>query len=112
MSLRAGRSGTAGAAWYRFSGDHMSIRGMTPDRNVLVQFAAAALLACAAAAVQAAAPMLKTQAPGYYRLMVGDFEITALSDGTTMLPVKDLLINATPEEITHALARVYLESPV
>jgi len=31
----------------------------------------------------AAAPMVKTPAPGFYRRMVGDFEITALSDGTS-----------------------------
>ena len=30
----------------------------------------------------AAAPMAKTMAPGFYRMMLGDFEITALSDGT------------------------------
>jgi glyoxylase-like metal-dependent hydrolase (beta-lactamase superfamily II) len=61
---------------------------------------------------EAAAPIVKTQAPGYYRQMVGDIEVTALSDGTAMLPVKDLLVNATPAEITHALARAYLASPV
>ena len=41
----------------------------------------------AMAPTRAAAPMLKTQAPGYYRFMLGDFEITALSDGTLALPV-------------------------
>ena len=29
----------------------------------------------------AAAPMAKTQAPGFYRMMLGDFEVTAISDG-------------------------------
>ncbi len=84
---------------------------MNHNRSVCLQWAAA-LLACATMVVQAAAPMLKNQAPGYYRLMVGDFEITALSDGTTMMPVKDLLLNATPEEITQSLASAYLDSPV
>ena len=37
-------------------------------------------LPCAAAF--AAAPQVKTQAPGFYRLMIGDFEVTALLDGT------------------------------
>ena len=51
------------------------------------KFAALGLaLALAAAGVQAAAPQVKTQAPGYYRLMLGDFEVTALSDGTVDLP--------------------------
>ena len=78
----------------------------------MAQFAAAVLLTCCIAQAQAAAPIVKTQAPGYYRQMVGDIEVTALSDGTAMLPVKDLLVNASPEEITHALARAYLASPV
>ena len=39
----------------------------------------------------AAAPMVKTSAPGYFRMMLGDFEITALSDGTVNLPVDKLL---------------------
>ncbi|RIX71958.1 MBL fold metallo-hydrolase [Acidovorax cavernicola] len=39
----------------------------------------------------AAAPMVKTQAPGFHRLMIGSFEVTALSDGTTDLPAETLL---------------------
>ena len=30
----------------------------------------------------ASAPIVKKSAPGYYRIMLGDFEVTALSDGT------------------------------
>jgi glyoxylase-like metal-dependent hydrolase (beta-lactamase superfamily II) len=89
----------------------MSDRQLTRRGLIVAQCAAAALLACCLATAQAAAPIVKTQAPGYYRQMVGDIEVTALSDGTAMLPVKDLLVNASPEEITHALARAYLSSP-
>jgi len=39
----------------------------------------------------AAAPMVKKQAPAFYRLMVGDFEVTVLSDGSNMLPATKLL---------------------
>jgi len=39
-------------------------------------------------------------APGYYRMMLGDFEITALSDGTVALPVNTLLTNTTPAKST------------
>jgi glyoxylase-like metal-dependent hydrolase (beta-lactamase superfamily II) len=60
----------------------------------------------------AAAPIVKTAAPGYYRMMLGDFEVTALSDGTFAMPVLDLLINTTPEQVKQALAKVYLTSPV
>ena len=42
---------------------------------------------CASPAVMAEAPQVKTQAPGFHRVMLGDFEITALSDGTVKLPV-------------------------
>ncbi|MGM4985596.1 MBL fold metallo-hydrolase [Rhizobium sp. 11_C7_N12_5] len=35
----------------------------------------------------AAAPQVGTQAPGFYRMMLGNFEITALSDGTHPFPV-------------------------
>lgn len=39
----------------------------------------------------AGGPQLKGQAPGWYRLQLGDFEITALSDGSIDLPVDKLL---------------------
>ena len=60
----------------------------------------------------AAAPMVKKSAPAYYRIMLGDFEVTVLSDGTVPLPVDKLLTNTTPEKVTAALARYYLKSPL
>jgi glyoxylase-like metal-dependent hydrolase (beta-lactamase superfamily II) len=60
----------------------------------------------------AAAPMVRTQAPGYYRMMLGDFEITALSDGTADLPVAKLLTHAGPNEVARALARSFESSPL
>ena len=60
----------------------------------------------------AAAPQVKTQAPGYYRLILGDFEITALSDGTVKLPVGKLLGNTTPEKVASALSQNFLEDPL
>ena len=48
---------------------------------------ALALGAFTVAAAHAAAPQVKTQAPGFYRMMLGDFEVTALSDGTVTLTV-------------------------
>ncbi len=60
----------------------------------------------------AAAPMVKTSAPGFYRVMLGDFEITALSDGTVALPMNKLLTNTTPAAVDKALSRSYLSSPV
>ena len=59
----------------------------------------------------AAAPMVKVSAPGYYRMMLGDFEVTAISDGTVVLPVHQLLKQA-PEKTQEALAKVALKSPL
>ena len=60
----------------------------------------------------AGAPMVKTQAPGFYRLMLGDFEITALSDGTSPLELDKVLTNIKPAQLKAALARSYLQAPV
>ena len=60
----------------------------------------------------AAAPMAKTSAPGFYRMMLGDFEVTALSDGTVDLPVDKLLTNTTPATVKSALAKSFLTVPL
>ena len=60
----------------------------------------------------AAAPLAKTQAPGYYRMMLGDFEVTALSDGTVPLAVDTLLTNTSPVKVKRALDRWFLKEPV
>ncbi len=73
-------------------------------RSVYKFAATAALLGFAASSAFATGPMAKTQAPGYYRLMVGEFEVTAISDGTVKLPVKDLL-NQPPAKTIAALKR-------
>ncbi len=63
-------------------------------------------------AALAAAPLAKTQPPGYYRMTLGDFEVTALSDGTVALPVSTLLTRTTPAQVKKALERWYLRDPV
>ena len=75
-------------------------------------FALAFAISSSAPTAFAAAPMVKTQAPGYYRMMLGDFELTALSDGTVKLPVKDLLTNTTPGKVDAALKRAFIAHPV
>ena len=60
----------------------------------------------------AVAPQVKTQAPGFYRVMLGDFEVTALSDGTVALPVDKLLTGTTPAKTTKTLARNFLKAPL
>lgn len=70
------------------------------------------VLALTATGAWAAAPQVKTQAPGYYRLMLGDFEITALNDGTLDLPVDQLMDKAKPGTVVKALQQAYLKPPV
>ena len=69
-------------------------------------------LLLAAGISAAAAPQVKGQAPGWYRMMVGDIEVTALSDGTVALPVDKLLTNTSPAKVQAALSRAYLKAPV
>lgn len=54
--------------------------------------------------------MVNTQVPGYYRLMLGQFEITALYDGTIEMDPK-LLHNTPVQEIQGLLVRDYLHGP-
>ena len=41
-----------------------------------------------------AAAQVRAQAPGFYRMMLGDFEITALLDGTHPFPAAEVLTKA------------------
>ena len=75
-------------------------------------FAGVFLLLAPVSLAVAAAPQLKTSAPGYYRMMLGDFEVTALSDGTVDLHMEQLLTNITAARIRSALAKAYLKDPV
>ena len=59
----------------------------------------------------AAAPMAKIQAPGFYRAMLGDFELTVLSDGTVELPV-DKLLKQPAEKTNKALLKSFEKSPL
>ena len=74
------------------------------------------LAACACALLAApafgAAPMAKTPAPGYFRMMLGDFEVTAVNDGTVDLPVDKLLQGIKPAVINAALTRSFLKAPL
>ena len=59
----------------------------------------------------ACAPMAKISSPGFYRFMLGDFEVTALSDGTVALPMNTLLKNITKYQVEKQLKAAYLASP-
>ncbi|MAD53967.1 MULTISPECIES: MBL fold metallo-hydrolase [unclassified Idiomarina] len=76
-------------------------------RSLLTLTVAATL----SASVIAGAPQQKTSAPGYYRMMLGDTEVTALSDGTTQLPVHQLL-QMDADKVRDKLAEFYRQSPL
>jgi glyoxylase-like metal-dependent hydrolase (beta-lactamase superfamily II) len=87
-----------------------------PGNNMINPLKKTCLAALAAAslalpAAHAAAPMAKTPAPGHFRAMLGDFEITPVSDGTVDLPV-DKLLREQPAQVDAALAKSFLKSPL
>ena len=66
--------------------------------------AVAAVLTAASGAVSSPLPPSARRAhgqaqAGFYRMMLGDFEITAVSDGTVDLPMDKLLTNIKPGEL-------------
>lgn len=58
----------------------------------------------------AAAPQQRTQAPGYYRIIVGTYGVTALLDGTHPFPVDQVMSDA--KESDALLAAVELSAPL
>lgn len=80
-----------------------------PFAQRMFTFAATTLAALSFASAHAEAPMPRTQVPGYYRMMHGQFEVTALFDGAIQLNVKRLT-HAKPEDIQKLLARKFVGS--
>ncbi|MFZ6733439.1 MBL fold metallo-hydrolase [Undibacterium sp. Ji42W] len=56
-----------------------------------------------------AVPMAKFQAPGFYRMMLGSFEVTVLSDGTASRHVDEIM--SKPEDVRAAYAHHHEELP-
>ena len=63
-------------------------------------------------AAGATAPAVKSQAPGFYRMMVGDIEVTVISDGTVDLPMAEILKDMPRKDIDRMLARAFLGNPL
>jgi glyoxylase-like metal-dependent hydrolase (beta-lactamase superfamily II) len=70
----------------------------------------AALALAAAVPSYAAAPLAGTNAPGFHRIMLGDFEVTAISDGTVDLPF-DKLLHQPAAVTVKALERNFQSAP-
>jgi len=85
-NLKSGRSQLAALA--------IAMSSMFPLTTMLASFDA-----------HAAAPQVRTQAPGFYRMMLGDFEVTALSDGTAPIPLDKLLRNISVPDMQALLAQ-------
>ena len=79
--------------------------------RLVLALACATMSLAAPMTATAEAPMLKTQAPGWQRMMVGDVEVTALSDGTIKLPVLQLL-RGDRAKLAEALKRGFLGESV
>jgi glyoxylase-like metal-dependent hydrolase (beta-lactamase superfamily II) len=60
----------------------------------------------------AAAPKQAAQAPGFYRIPLGEVEVTALSDGTVTIPLDQLLTGTTPAHVGQVLAGHHLATQV
>lgn len=82
-----------------------------PVSSLLSRLLPAALVLAFALPAYAAAPMVKSQ-PGYYRLSVGTFEVTALNDGILKLQPTQLLQGRASADIVKDLAAVHLAEPV
>lgn len=78
----------------------------------LLLAALAAGTAAVLPAARAAAPQVRTQAPGWYRMMLGRFEVTALSDGSHTFPVDTVMTGIEASTVERALARNDLRPPV
>jgi len=82
-------------------------------RSVLASTAvvgAAVVTPISASPASAAAPPAGTQASGFYRCKVGDYEITVVTDGSTTRPLEDnFIINQNKEAVNAALAAGFME---
>ena len=76
--------------------------------NALAARVIGALLACSLTPAWASAPMATFQAPGFQRMMLGDFEVTALNDGVIDYDTAKVLPTATPRQIKEEIGRAHV----
>jgi len=81
-------------------------RRLAVSLSVVLALAGALAQAPAASAPPA---QQKTQVPGYYRMMLGQFEVTALYDGHVDLDTK-IFRYSSPREVQRLLARMFVAS--
>lgn len=89
----------------------MKNRPIDPTRRSLL-IASCLCIGCAMPGpLFADSPMLKSEAPEFHRLMVGDYEVTVLSDGKNQLAAMKLL-QGDPSRIADALKSGFLGEQV
>jgi glyoxylase-like metal-dependent hydrolase (beta-lactamase superfamily II) len=79
------------------------------SRTVIAVSLALASTFIAGAPAQAAAPMQHKQVVGFYRAMIGDYEVTALYDGSSSFDSN--LLHGDPALIQSLLARAFQNDP-
>jgi glyoxylase-like metal-dependent hydrolase (beta-lactamase superfamily II) len=78
-------------------------------RSMLTAAAASAGLAALPRVAAAGVPLAKMQGPGAYRYKLGDYQLTALYDGTWFLPIDDKFMrNASGKAVNAALTAAFL----
>ena len=95
---------------YTFSQSHL-LCGLTVTLLPFLISANATLAAPPIAAPSKDATAAMPPQAGFYRMKLGQFTITALSDGTLPLPLHELLLDVTPAEIDRSLAHDFLKDP-
>lgn len=81
-------------------------------RRFLAGSGAAALAMAPVDPARAAAALKRTQVAGFYRFMLGDFEITVLSDGAYEIPTTLTGTNVPRAEVQAFLARNFLDPEI
>jgi glyoxylase-like metal-dependent hydrolase (beta-lactamase superfamily II) len=78
-------------------------------RHVLAGSALAAAAVALPATTQAAAPASGRQGPGFYRFRIGDYEVTAINDGTWYRAIDEKFVRNAPfPEVQKALSDAFL----
>jgi glyoxylase-like metal-dependent hydrolase (beta-lactamase superfamily II) len=82
-------------------------------RAMLAGAAAAAAAATTSDTIEAAAPKIGKQAPGYYRYKVGDFEITVIQDGVWLRKLEASTVpNVAVADVQRALTEAFQPADV
>ncbi|HET7803124.1 MAG TPA: MBL fold metallo-hydrolase [Pseudolabrys sp.] len=80
------------------------------SRRRVMGGAVAVAASATAVPLQAAAPQIGNQAPGFYRYRLGDIEITVVNDGVSRMPITDgFVANASKDEVNAALEAAFLD---